>query len=85
MRSHTSDLFDQVQRHLMSFEQEQGPHPVLLVDAAEGLSVPVLDLIRRLTSYELDAEERFSILLSTTDDLLATPDVPPCATRRVPQ
>jgi len=72
MRCHASDLFDQAQRHLMSFEQEQGPHPVLLVDDAEGLSVPVLDLIRRLTCYELDAEDRFSILLSATDDLLAT-------------
>jgi len=72
MRCHASDLFDQAQRHLVSFEQEQGPHPVLLVDDAEGLSVPVLDLIRRLTCYELDSEDRFSILLSATDDLLAT-------------
>jgi len=76
MRAHVADLFDQTQHHLAAFQQEQGPHPLLLIDDAEGLSTQVLDLIRRMTCYELDAEDRFSILLSGTDDLLASMRLP---------
>jgi len=70
MRVHTADLFDAVKAHLSTYEQEHGPHPVLVIDNGEGLSVPMLDLICRLTCYELDAEDRFSILLAGTDELL---------------
>ncbi len=69
MRSHTTDLFDQARVHLSAGE-ERGPHPLLVLDDAEGLSVEVLDLVRRLTAFELDSEDRFSILLTGTDDLL---------------
>jgi type II secretory pathway predicted ATPase ExeA len=72
MRGHTSDLFDQAQKHLISREAEQGPHPLVLIDDAEGLTVPVLDVIRRMTCYELDSQDRFSILVSAMDDLLPT-------------
>ena len=72
MRLHGTDLFDAARRHLAAYESDHGPHPLILIDDAEGLSVPVLDAIRRLTSYELDAEDRFSILLSGTEDVLAT-------------
>lgn len=71
MRVHTADLFDAVKAHLSTYEQEHGPHPVLVVDNGEGLSIPILDLLRRLTCYELDAEDRFSLLLAGTDELLA--------------
>ncbi len=84
MRMHTSDLFDAAQGHLTSFEQEHGPHPVLVLDDAEGLRVAVLDTIRRLTSYELDAEDRFSVLISGTDevlDVLRHADLAPLRTR----
>ncbi len=70
MRMHTSDLFDDLQKHLTSYEQEQGPHPILLVDDGEGLTPAVVDVLRRLTCYDLDAEDRFSMLLSGTEDLL---------------
>ena len=72
MRCHMADLFDQAQKHLTSFEAEPGPHRLLLIDDAEGLSVPVLDTIRRLTCYDLDARDRFSILLTGTEAVLAT-------------
>jgi type II secretory pathway predicted ATPase ExeA len=72
MRQHGSDLFDAAQKHLAVYEGENGPHPLLIIDDAEGLSVPVLDLIRRLTAYELDREDRFSVLLTGTEDLLRT-------------
>jgi type II secretory pathway predicted ATPase ExeA len=72
LRPHTADLFDAVQQHLASYEQEHGPHPMLVVDNGEGLSAAVLDVLRRLTCYELDAEDRFSVLLAGTDELLTT-------------
>lgn len=72
MRQHTADLFDQAQKHLTRCADDQGPHPMLVIDNAEGLSIEILDIVRRLTSYALDAEDRFSILLTGTDDLLRT-------------
>ena len=70
MRHHASDLFDAAQKHLVAYEHETGPHPIVVIDDAEGLSVPVLDLVRRLTAYELDREDRFSILMTGTEALL---------------
>lgn len=72
MRHHASDLFDAVQAFLASFQQDHGPHPLIILDDAEGLAVPALDLIRRLTTYDLDADDRFSILLAATEDILST-------------
>jgi type II secretory pathway predicted ATPase ExeA len=70
MRRHTADLFDAAKTHLATFEQEHGPHPIIIIDDAEGLSVEVADTLRRLTSYELDAEDRFSLLISGTEDVM---------------
>ncbi len=84
MRQHSADLFDQAQKLLITIEKEQGPHPVLLIDDAEGLSISILDVLRRLTSYELDAEDRFSLLLVATDDMLTTlrhPSLAPLCSR----
>ncbi|MBC8426160.1 AAA family ATPase [bacterium] len=72
MRLHGADLFDQAQRHLVAYEAEHATHPVLLIDDAEGLTVPVIDALRRLTAYQMDGEDHFSLLLSGTDDLLKT-------------
>jgi type II secretory pathway predicted ATPase ExeA len=72
LRCHTADLFDDAQRHLATFAAEHGPHPVLVIDDAEGLTLPIFDLIRRLTAYDLDAEDRFSVLLAGTDEVSTT-------------
>jgi type II secretory pathway predicted ATPase ExeA len=64
MRSHASDLFDQAHKHLTGQRDERAPHSLLVIDNAEGLSIEILDLLRRLTSFALDSEDRFSILLS---------------------
>jgi type II secretory pathway predicted ATPase ExeA len=72
MRQHAADLYDAAQTHLASYKNEHGPHPILIIDNAEGLGVPLLDMLRRLTCYELDAEDRFSLLLSGTEGLLRT-------------
>lgn len=84
MRSHATDLFDQAHAHLTSRSDDQAPHPVLIIDDAEGLRVEILDLLRRLTAYALDAEDRFSVVLVGTENLLRTfrdPVLEPLRTR----
>lgn len=76
MRLHGADLFDAAREHLASYEESHGPHPLIVIDDAEGLSVPVLDALRRLTAHDLDAELRFSILLAGTDDIAASLRLP---------
>lgn len=76
MRLHGADLFDAARDHLANFEQTNGPHPLVVIDDAEGLSVPVLDVLRRMTAHDLDAEQRFSILLSGTEDFAHTLQLP---------
>jgi type II secretory pathway predicted ATPase ExeA len=76
MRLHGADLFDAAREHLAGFEQTNGPHPLVVIDDAEGLSVPVLDVLRRMTAHDLDAEQRFSILLSGTEDFAHTLQLP---------
>lgn len=70
MRAHATDLFDQAHLHLTSRADDQAAHPILIIDDAEGLRPEILDLLRRLTAYALDAEDRFSVLLVGTEDLL---------------
>jgi len=84
MRQHSSDLFDQAHRHLTANGPEQGPHPLLVLDDAEGMSSGHFDILRRLTNFEMDREDRFSVLVSGTDALLRTlkdPSLEPFNTR----
>lgn len=84
MRQHAADLFDQAHAHLTAHGDDGGPHPLLILDDAEGIRPPLLDLLRRLTAYSLDAEDRFSVLISGTDALLRTlrdPTLEPFVTR----
>lgn len=84
MRAHNADLFDQAHNHLTTQGPTKGPHPVLVLDDAEGVRPAQLDILRRLTAYALDAEDRFSVLISGTDALLRTlrdPALEPFVTR----
>ena len=63
MRQHTTDFFDAAQKYLMSYEQDHGSHPILVIDDAEGLMPEVVDAIRRLTTYDHDSQDRFSVLI----------------------
>lgn len=83
-RLYRTDMFDDAQRCLGSWKDEHGTHPVLVLDDAEGMTVPTLDLLRRLTCAELDGDTRFSVLLASTDRLLTTlrdPTLEPLTTR----
>ena len=70
MKRYTVDLFDAAQKFLVGHEKELGTHPLLIVDDAEGLYPDVADVLRRLTIYDLDAEDRFSILVAGIESLL---------------
>jgi len=70
--NHGADLFDAVQNHLASYQHENGPHPLLVIDDADGMKTSCLDVLRRLTTYDLDAEDRFSLILSGTEALVRT-------------
>jgi len=70
MKQYTVDLFHAAQQFLMAHEQERGTHPILIVDDAEGLYPDVADVLRRLTVYNLDAEDRFSVLVAGIENLL---------------
>lgn len=70
IRMHAADMFDAAQKHLFHYADETGVHPLIVIDDAEGLRIETLDLLRRLSAYELDAEDRFSILLAATDEIL---------------
>jgi type II secretory pathway predicted ATPase ExeA len=82
MRQHTTDLFDQVRGRLVELGQADGPHPVLVLDDAEGLRIGVLDMLRRLTAANLDEQDHFSVVLAGTDELLHTLQAPQLAPLR---
>lgn len=80
MRRFAADLFDHVRDHLRA----DGPHPLLVLDDAEGMRFEALDLLRRLLCADLDADDRFSVLLAGTDALLRAlghPDLAPLRSR----
>ncbi len=84
MRAHAADLFDQAHAALTGHGDDEGPHPVLVLDDAEGARPEILDTLRRLTAYALDADDRFSVLITGTDALLRTlkdPTLEPFVTR----
>ncbi|MDJ0766620.1 MAG: AAA family ATPase [Myxococcota bacterium] len=70
VKHYTVDLFHAAQSFLVGHKQERGTHPILIVDDAEGLYPDVADVLRRLTVYDLDAEDRFSLLVSGIENLL---------------
>ena len=83
-RAHLADMFEDIRRAVGSHEADHGTHPVLILDDAEGMRPKTLDLVRRLTSHEMDGEDRVSILLAGTEQLLTTlrdPTLAPLRTR----
>ena len=84
MRRYGADMFDDVQALLKRAHDEHAAHTVLVLDDAEGMKTATLDLVRRLTAADLDADEHLSVLLVATDALLHTlrdPALEPLRTR----
>ncbi len=71
-RMHTVDMFDSARDQLVCWRERHGTHPVLVLDDAESMKSPTLDLVRLLTAADLDADDRFSVLISGTEALLKT-------------
>jgi type II secretory pathway predicted ATPase ExeA len=71
-RLHPVDMFDSARDHLAAWQERHGTHPLLVLDDAEGMVNATLDLVRRLTAADLDAADRFSILLAGTEQLLTS-------------
>lgn len=75
VKNRTADLFDAVQNHLENLESTVGPHPILIIDNAEGMRPDVIDLLRRLSCSRFDAEDRFSVIISGTQDIVRILDL----------
>lgn len=70
MKYHSVDLFDAAQKFLVNHQQDRGTYPILILDDAEGLYPDVADVLRRLTTFNLDEDDRFSILVCGIESLL---------------
>jgi len=66
---HQADLFDSISAFLDQFEQRTGKHPVLIFDDGDGLSDPLLELLRSLGNFIMDSEDHFSFILSGSQKL----------------
>ncbi len=70
MKNHTADLFDAAQQFLIHHKKDRGTHPILILDDAEGLYPEVAEALRKLTVYDMDAQDRFSVLICGIETLL---------------
>jgi general secretion pathway protein A len=64
-----ADMFDAASDYLGSLEENTGKYPVLVLDDCDGLSRGVLEHIRLLMNYQMDSEERFSVVMCGTEKL----------------
>jgi len=71
-RLHPVDMFDSAREHLASWRERHGTHPLLVLDDAENMKSTALGLVRLLTAADLDAADRFSVLIAGTEHLLKT-------------
>lgn len=71
-RLHLADQFEDIREAFARHQDEHGTHPVVILDDAEGMRAPTLDLVRRLNAHDLDGADAVSILLVGTERLLDT-------------
>jgi len=66
---HQADLFDSISALLGQYEERNHKHPIIIFDDGDGLSDRLLELLRLLTNFSMDSEDRFSFILSGTQIL----------------
>jgi len=66
---HQADLFDAISAFLNQYEERTGKHPIIIFDDGDGLSDKLLELLRLLSNFNMDSEDRFSFILSGTQSL----------------
>lgn len=69
LRPYIADMFDAVNIYLGGLEDTLGKYPVLIFDECDNLSREVLEYIRLLMNYQMDSEERFSVVMCGTEKL----------------
>lgn len=68
---HQADLFDALSAFLGQYEDRTHKHPIIIFDDADGLSDPLLELLRLLANFAMDSEDRVSFILSGSQKLAA--------------
>jgi len=66
---HQADLFDSISAFLDQYEQRTGKHPIIIFDDGDGLSDRLIELLRSLSNFAMDSEDRFSFILSGSQKL----------------
>jgi len=66
---HQADLFDAISTFLAQYEERTGKHPIIIFDDGDGLSDKLLELLRLLSNFNMDSEDKFSFILSGTQSL----------------
>jgi len=66
-----ADLFDAISSHLEQYIERTQKHPIIIFDDADGLSDCLLELLRRLSNFVMDSEDRCSFILAGTPRLAA--------------
>lgn len=66
---HQADLFDAISSFLAQYEERNRKHPIIIFDDGDGLSDPLIELLRLLGNFEMDSEDRFSFILSGSQRL----------------
>ena len=66
---HQADLFDSISTFLAQYEERNRKHPIIIFDDGDGLSDPLLELLRLLGNFAMDSEDRFSFILSGSQRL----------------
>lgn len=64
VRQYLNDMYDAVAHFLGDFEQRTRKHPILIIDDASNLGDGLLETLRRLCNFEMDREDRFSLVLA---------------------
>lgn len=66
---HQADLFDAISTFLAQYEERNRKHPIIIFDDGDGLSDPLIELLRLLGNFVMDSEDRFSFILSGSQRL----------------
>lgn len=59
-----NDIYDAISQYLRDYEQQQRKHPIIIIDDADSLGDTLLEMLRRLMNFEMDREDRFSLVLA---------------------
>jgi type II secretory pathway predicted ATPase ExeA len=66
---HQADLFDSISSFLAQYEERNRKHPIIIFDDGDGLSDPLIELLRLLGNFAMDSEDKFSFILSGSQRL----------------